>query len=47
MSSRDSDPRTTLVVVSLVSMEIQGSPVDGYLAFSESGSGPAVLVIQE
>jgi len=28
-------------------MEIQGSPVDGYLAFPESGSGPAVLVIQE
>ena len=31
----------------LVSMEIQGAPVAGYLAYPKSGSGPAVLVIQE
>lgn len=28
-------------------MDVQGAPVEGYLAVPESGSGPGVLVIQE
>lgn len=33
--------------MSIIAMEVEGAPVDGYLAVPESGSGPAVLVIQE
>jgi len=33
--------------MSIIAMEVEGAPVDGYLAIPESGSGPAVLVIQE
>ncbi|MDA2989379.1 MAG: dienelactone hydrolase family protein [Actinomycetota bacterium] len=33
--------------MSAVAMDVQGAPVEGYLAIPESGSGPGVLVIQE
>ena len=33
--------------MSVVAMDVQGAPVEGYLAVPESGSGPGVLVIQE
>lgn len=33
--------------MSMVAMDVQGAPVEGYLAIPESGSGPGVLVIQE
>jgi carboxymethylenebutenolidase len=33
--------------MSVVAMDVQGAPVEGYLALPDSGSGPGVLVIQE
>ena len=33
--------------MSVIAMDVQGAPVEGYLAVPDSGSGPAVLVIQE
>jgi carboxymethylenebutenolidase len=33
--------------MSVVAMDVQGAPVEGYLAIPDSGSGPGVLVIQE
>lgn len=33
--------------MSVVAMDVQGAPVEGYLAIPEAGSGPGVLVIQE
>lgn len=33
--------------MSVVAMDVQGAPVEGYLAVPEGGSGPGVLVIQE
>lgn len=33
--------------MSVVAMDVQGAPVEGYLAVPETGRGPAVLVIQE
>src|SRR6056297_1066792 len=33
--------------MSVVAMDVQGAPVEGYLALPQSGSGPGVLVIQE
>ena len=33
--------------MSVVAMDVQGAPVEGYLAVPESGRGPGVLVIQE
>lgn len=33
--------------MSVESMQLQGAPIDGFFALPESGSGPAVLVIQE
>lgn len=33
--------------MSIVAMDVQGAPVEGYLAVPETGSGPGVLVIQE
>ena len=33
--------------MSVVTMEIQGAPVEGYLAAPDAGAGPGVLVIQE
>ncbi|HEV8024524.1 MAG TPA: dienelactone hydrolase family protein [Candidatus Nanopelagicales bacterium] len=33
--------------MSTVAIEVQGAPVNGYLAVPDSGSGPGVLVIQE
>jgi len=33
--------------MSVVAMDVQGAPVEGYLAIPESGVGPGVLVIQE
>jgi len=33
--------------MSVVAMDVQGAPVEGYLAIPDAGSGPGVLVIQE
>ena len=33
--------------MSVVAMDVQGAPVEGYLAIPATGSGPGVLVIQE
>lgn len=33
--------------MSVVAMDVEGAPVEGYLALPEAGSGPGVLVIQE